>query len=288
MLSSSRSVPQRGPASLQYLGLPGISASCLAAIRGLLQLGRPIRNALILTCEQEHAFLLALGHDADELVVVKAGFASGYPGEGPRTFAEALELLQAFEVDVDETLVTTKLMRRLEASALTVSDLDFIDRAGVVRPMRWHDYVHPWKERASSDARRLAAFPEVMPWSIIDERIADLARHFFENCNDAIGRGFRRLEDVVRERACLTEHGVKLMQQAFLREDPPLAWNVSDPSEQKGRAQLFVGAFMAYRNPRAHRESSERSSRPLLEFLLINQLYLLEREAVTRSACSAP
>ncbi len=283
MLKSARSVPEAGSACLQYLGLPGISASCLEAIRGLLQLRRPIRQALILTCDDEHAFLFKLGEESDELLVVKAGFASGYAGEGPRTFAEALELLRAFEVDIDECNVSVKLMRRLEASALTVDDLVSIDKAGFVRPMRWLDYVYAWRERAQSKQAQLAAFSEVMPWALVDSRIFDLAWKFFDSEDDCISLGFRRLEDIVRERSGLHEHGVKLMQEAFMRENAPLAWNVVDSSEQKGRAQLFVGAFMAYRNPRAHRELGANGVRPLAEFLMLNHLYVLEGQA-TRTA----
>lgn len=287
MLKATRSVPEVGPASLQYLGLPGISASCLGAIRALIQLGRPIQRALILTAENEHAFLFTLGHESDELVVVKAGFTSGCPGEGPRTFAVALELLQTFLVEIDECNVSKRLMRRLEASALTVDDLDSIDKAGVIRPMRWFDYIYPWREKTQSEALQLAAFSEVMPWAIVDHRMADLARRFFENEDDCINVGFRRLEDIVRKRSGLNEHGAKLMQQAFMSEGAPLSWNVPDTGEQKGRAQLFVGAFMAYRNPRAHQELGSSGVRPLAEFLMLNQLFLLEQQAVTASDVGA-
>jgi hypothetical protein len=61
-----------------------------------------------------------------------------------------------------------------------------------------------------------------------------------------------------------------------------LTWPVNDDGEKNGRANLFTGTFMAYRNPRAHREHS--SEELLAEFLLLNQLYRLEFEAVAVSA----
>ena len=246
----------------------------------LLQCGMPIKQALILTCDGEHGFLITLGHESEDIVVVKPGFASGYPGEGPRTFAEALELLRAFAVDVDEVVVPRRMMTRLEVSALTVEDLHFLDRANKVRPMRWFDYVYPWKVRLPNGPQRLIAFSPLMPWAIVDYRIEDLARRFFDNEDDCIGKGFRRLEDRIRTRTQLQEHGVRLMQRAFMQEDRLLTWNVPDKAEQVGRAQLFVGAFMAFRNPRAHREDPSVNVQGLAEFLLLNQLFVLEGQAV--------
>ena len=280
MLSHALFVPEKGLAGLQYLGQHGISARCLDAIRQVLGWRQPIRRALILTCDAEHAFLITIGEEFDEIVIVKAGFASGYPGEGPRTFAEALELLRAFGVEVEEAIVPRSVMKRLEVSALTVDDLDLIDKAGVVRPMRWTDYVYPWRDRLPKSKERLERFPQAMPWAIIDHRIEDLAHRFFENEDVCISKGFRRLEDVIRARIGLQDHGVRLIQRALLQDDPLLTWNVSDAAEQKGRAQLFVGAFMAYRNPRAHREVPSVRGKELAEFMLLNQLFLLEGAAV--------
>ena len=284
MLSQTGFIPEKGPAGLQYLGQHGISARCLAAVRIVLQSIQPVSQALILTCENEHAFIFTIGEERDEIVVVKAGFTSGYPGEGPRIFAEALGLLRAFEVEIEEALVPRALMRRLEASALTVDDLKVIDKAGVVRPMRWFDYTYPWETRLPPPRERLARFPQAIPWVLIDSRIEDLAHRFFKNEDDCLSRGFRRLEDSVRSRTGLQDHGVRLIQRAFLQEEPLLTWRVPDAAEQKGRAQLFVGAFMAYRNPRAHRESASVTGLELAEFLLLNHLFLLEANAVDARA----
>jgi hypothetical protein len=75
-------------------------------------------------------------------------------------------------------------------------------------------------------------------------------------------------------------HGAKLFSAAFLGDDPLLKWQVDDEAEQKGRANLFTGAFMAFRNPRAHRIQSDNSHEQLSEFLLLNQLFRLEADAV--------
>jgi len=45
---------------------------------------------------------------------------------------------------------------------------------------------------------------------------------------------------------------------------------------------LFTGAFGAHRNPRAHKELTSQNEELLAEFLLLNHLYRLERDTVTR------
>jgi hypothetical protein len=42
-----------------------------------------------------------------------------------------------------------------------------------------------------------------MRWSVIGGRLADLAMRFFENADDSIMTGFRRLEDLIRQRTGL-------------------------------------------------------------------------------------
>ena len=46
------------------------------------------------------------------------------------------------------------------------------------------------------------------------------------------------------------------------------------------RPAELIGTFMAYRNPRSHREVRDYRTGQLAEFLLLNHLYCLEREAI--------
>jgi hypothetical protein len=51
--------------------------------------------------------------------------------------------------------------------------------------------------------------------------------------------------------------------------------------EKSGRAMLFSGTYMAYRNRRAHREIKDSHfAAQLSEFLLVNHLFRLETESV--------
>jgi hypothetical protein len=86
--------PQSGElAGIEYVGLPGISEECQNAVLRLLQFGDKITHARILSSSGDHCLLLTV-HVGD-IVAVKSGFASGYLGEGPRTFSYVLEVLEA-------------------------------------------------------------------------------------------------------------------------------------------------------------------------------------------------
>jgi Protein of unknown function (Hypoth_ymh) len=122
-------------------------------------------------------------------------------------------------------------------------------------------------------------FPPVIPFAIIDPRIIDLALSFWENPDDKLLKGYRRLEDAIRKRTRLEDHGERLFSKAFIPPDAKLHWEGIDGGEAMGRSQLFTGAFKAHRNPRAHRELKTNSHDHLTEFLLLNHLYRLEKQA---------
>lgn len=268
---------KRAPAGIQYAGRPGISRACKDAVARILQGGELITRCRILTAGRKHALLLTVSRDG--LVGVKSGFASGYGGEGPTAFAYVLQLLDKYDVEIDEIEVTAGLIQRLDRSALTNDDVEKIEAAREITPTRWFDYIigKHWDGQELGSLWR--EFPAVMPFAIIDSRIADLATAFENRPDECLLKGYRRLEDIVRTRAKLDEHGAKLFSQAFLAEPPVLEWVGLPRAEQVGRANLFTAAYSAHRNPRAHRELADFPSSQLTEFLVLNHLYLLEARA---------
>ena len=92
--------------------------------------------------------------------------------------------------------------------------------------------------------------------------------------------GYRRLEDIVRKRTGLDQHGAKLFSQAFNPTGGALTWNAVDDGERAGRMQLFTGTYSAQRNRRAHVEMGSHAEELLTEFLLLNHLYRLEKDSV--------
>lgn len=271
---------QRPLAGIQYHGIAGASVECEAAVLRLLFSDGLLARAVILSAGHEHAFLLFT--NVGDPIAVKSGFASCYGGTGPAALSTVLQLLWRHGVDIEEMEVAGSFLERLDAAALTLADVETIEHGTPLRPSRWGDYIRS-REQEASDADTLWSFQlPAMPYALLDPRLIDLALDFASDPDARLNRGYRRLEDSVRARTGLNLHGAKLFSTAFQGETPRLVWDVPDPGETTGRTQLFTGAFMAYRNPRAHREPGHGEH--LAEFLLLNQLFRLEAEAVANSA----
>jgi hypothetical protein len=270
-------------AAIQYVGINGITQPCLAAIaRQLSALDELINKAALLTCDSDHGFLLFTEYDT--VIAVKPGFASGYPGEGPRGLAAALTLLQQHNVDVQEYLVDSAYLERLENSCLLTRDIDAVVNGRPIRPRRLSDYTYGYSEKKIGVPEDLSRhYPPTMPLGIIDQRISDLATRFRDGEDIAILSAFRRLEDLLRKRTGLNGEGTNLFSKIFLADQPLLTWAVPDKGEIKGRGNLFNAVYMAFRNARAHREVESGSTDALREFLLVNELYRLEAEAMTET-----
>lgn len=267
-------------AGIEYIGRAGSSQDCQDAVCRLLQYGHRIVHVKILTSDNNHCLLLA--DEIGDLFAVKCGFASGYGGQGPNAFSYVLKLLEAHNAEINEYIVDSELLRKIDASCLMRVDLDDLDKAQVNYPNRLYDYIlrHHWD--IEKDGTLWNKFPVMPPFALIDGRIIDLAKSFWDGPDDKLLVGYRRLEDVVRNRTGLADHGPKLFARAFAQDDGPLVWPGTNGGEHTGRMQLFSGAYMAYRNHRAHRESDADATGSLAEFLLLNHLYLLEKQAACR------
>jgi hypothetical protein len=224
----------------------------------------------------------------DETIAIKSGFASGYGGEGPRGLAMALQILKKHNIKITECLVNQKIIQEIDASCLTRINLMKIIEVEKRKEIDWYDYhkyIYDYDmEESDEDFCRLQSnFPLEIPLGIVDRRIFDLAIQFKGNSDAVLMAGYRRLEDIVRQRTGLVyEHGEKLFSKTFIKEDSILYWENLHPTEAKGRGQLFSATFMGYRNRRAHKENQDFKESSLREFLLLNELYHLEAEAVER------
>jgi hypothetical protein len=123
-------------------------------------------------------------------------------------------------------------------------------------------------------------FPTVIPFAVIDPRLMDLALSFWNAPNDKIFEAYRRLEDTIRSRTGIKEKSGRLFSNAFMGDRAKLRWRGCDDAEQAARGELFRATFTAFRNPRAHGQVGGNAEDKLTEFLLANQLFRLEREAV--------
>lgn len=266
-------------AGIQYWGKKGITQEALDAVIRLIQYDDRIKQVRILTSPRKHCLLITL--DYGDLIAIKSGFASGYPGEGPRGFSYALALLHTHKFEIDEYEVKNSILNRLDNSALTKVDIEKIKSTDPVRPQRFWDYIYEDDFHALEDENFWKNFRPVVPFAIIDSRIIDLAISFWENPDYNLIKGYTRLEDIFRKRTGLKDgYGSNLFSESFVGSTRKLMWRDVNENEQRARAHLFSNAYSAYRNPRAHRELKSHRHEYLSEFLLLNHLYRLEKEAI--------
>lgn len=261
---------------VQYVGVAGVTQTCVDALRRLIQFRDHLSSARLLTCHDRHGFLLQ--HATEGLIAVRAGFSSGYQGEGPRGLSKAIRLLDRHRIDLEEVGVAQRVLRRLDQGALTDRDVARIQTTSPVRPLRLYDYVHAARRQRDPKGSG-AAYRLTMPFAIIDDRITDLAVDFFDEPDRCLIDGYRRLEDIVRQRTGLTQSNTKLFASAF-GAGGPLRWELVNGGEVEGRRQLFGAVYMAHRNPRGHQEIDDSVEDALAEFLMLNHLFRLERRAI--------
>ncbi len=275
-------IASKNPENIEYHGQFGITQYCLDAITRLIQCGEWINKASLLTCEKTHGFLLTVGEY--HYIAIKAGFGSGYSGEGSRGLATALSLFKRHRIEIEEYEISHALMKRLNECSLTRSDLEFLNGAPAIRPIRLYDYIYPFREtHRFGDSELNAEFSTMVPFRIVDPRIMDMALKLENDADSALMTAYRRLEQIILKRCKLNEiSGSKLVGKVFQGDDSLLYWRDIDGEEVKGRAFLFMGAYKAFRNRRAHKELKHNDEESLREFLILNELYLLEAEAIER------
>jgi len=270
-------------AGIEYAGIGGSTEDCQQAVLRLIQFGTRIERVAILSASNDHCLLLTINEG--DPVAIKSGFASGYVGGGPHGFSYVLQVLESHGAEIKEYEVDADLLDRLDRSALSKHDLELLEQSKPRRPSRWHDYIDEKHfEQARNGTLWRDEFPPVIPYAAMDPRIMDLALEFWKNPDNSLLAGYRRLEDTVRQRTGIAHHGAKLFSQAFNPDGGALTWTDADEGERAGRMQLFTGTYAAHRNPRAHREPKDRSAALLTEFLLLNHLYVLERDSVPNPA----
>jgi len=297
---------------IQYMGCTGSSASCKRAVMEVIQFGRKIHEARLLTHGREHCFLLKV--DCEVYCLIRAGFSSGYRGEGPSALAYVLRLLDAHEILILEVIIEKDLFERANNALLTYDEVKAIEEMKHVKPAsKWYDYIYDMKEetpsasweeviseidfsekketRDRSDSLSITQmaeyselwqeFPSVLPYSLIDNRIADLALDFMDSPDKCLLTGYRRLEGILRQRTGLKDQiGSNLFSKCFIEEAAILYWEGISKAECKSRGNLFKAVFSSFRNPRAHFEEPSTFNDAVSEFIVLNQLYKLEEKAI--------
>jgi len=274
-------------AGIEYHGSPGITAHCLRAITRLLCAGDEIEKAWLLSAKFRdgggaHCFIMHTLCGGP--VAIKSGFSSGYPGEGPKGLETALAILHLHRIDVEEYEVDNSVIERLDKSCLLVGDLEDCELARPTHPTKTADYMSlSCLDDPSYPVRQPHLYPPSVDLGLVDSRILDLALDLSKSPDRVITTAYRRLEDMIRDRTKLSnESGQRLMSKAFEGPDSILHWQDEHPAEQAGKVGLFKSVFLAFRNPRAHKELKHSDRELLREFMLVNELYHLEAKAVAR------
>ena len=271
-------------AKIQYHGEEGITQSCLNAITRLIQSDCQIEEVKLLTLENRHCFLLSVITESS-YIAIKSGFASGYSGTGPRGLSSALQLLNQQVSWINEYSISMDFFQRINDSCLLESDLDEIKEERLVAPSRILEYIYSYGSSDEENYKRLRyEFPSVVPLRFVDFRIADLALTIKDNPDSTLMSAYRRLEGIIRKRTNFEGDviGAKLFTKAFRGENAPLHWENIESAEREGRASMFEGIYMAFRNRRAHRELKLSLDEEIREFMLVNELFLLESQAIDR------
>jgi len=269
-------------AGIEYHGIAGATQDCVDAVIALLHFRPTLTEAKILSSNNEHGLLIR--DKFSNTVAVKSGFASGYGGGGPTGFSYVLQLLRFHNIEINEFSVSSELLERLDRSCLTKGDLELIDNSRPVRPHHYQNYIFENDFRSKLDSTLWNKITAVLPLGLIDSRISDLTLDFEISPSDALLKGFRRLEDSIRKRIDVKgETGARIFSIAFHGDEAKLYWNEISESEKVGRANLFIGSFMAHRNPLAHTENLPTRDEALSQFLLLNHLFRLEKLAIERT-----
>jgi hypothetical protein len=281
------------PAQIEYRGMRGITRPCVESLASYLQERREKGVAILLSGPRDkyqcrsHAFLLTV--DGLPELLISDGFSSGYMGEGPHGLIVAVSLLDTSEWEINEVTLSKDVFERLCAGLATWDDLGRI----LKRRRKPISHVFDYVPRESLDDREMRRqwqmVPINIPLPLIDSRILDIAVRFWTDPDALLGKAYRRLEDLVRNRCGfndVNDHGAKLFSKAFGHDRSPLVWRVND-QDSICYAPLYTATFSGFRNSRAHRDPGHESQHRLaLELLQLNQLFILEARLVVREPLS--
>ena len=80
--------------------------------------------------------------------------------------------------------------------------------------------------------------------------------------------------------------GVKLMREAFKRDDGLLTDMSAEPGERVARMELFAGAIGSYKNPHSHRDVAVDDHQEAIEIVLLanHLLRIVDARAAERAA----
>lgn len=102
----------------------------------------------------------------------------------------------------------------------------------------------------------------------------------------AIFAAFKRVNNIVKEKACINADGRGLMQTAFSPNNPILKLNslktLSEKDEQAGFMDIFAGSMQGIRNPKGHDDIIQNDKYYTLEHLALASLPCKKLDKATK------
>lgn len=251
--------------NIQYHGDNRTTESCIDAIVRILHFDDRIDLAVLLTCEDRHAFLLTV--QEYQKIIIQSGFASGYGGEGPKGLAKVIQLLRLHSIELEEVHVSSKVFSRVENCQLRDKDLQQIEETPYVRPISLIDYVFDIGDIPQGEL--LKRYPSVIPWATLDPRIIDLALILNQGDSSAVSRAFNRFETTLKERAGNNSRSLRAAANSVFS-------NGGANDLPSAAEKLVTSVYTLLRNPRAHEEHYFSREEDIRCFVMINELFLME------------
>lgn len=283
--------PQK--ADVSYVGKPGMTCSCEKAVEEYITHRGPPDRVTLLSCERpwhEGAFDNAFMFEKEESEYFKTfvldGFSCSSSGSAGEALSRIISLLEWHNVEsFREINIPREIMIRIHKQDVTVDDIEAIETSpsrGNPRRHRWENHampVNPWKGR-----------DVFLPMSLLDDRLVESGKAIIEDpdaSETVVREGFRLLEHILKSRVegyseAAGLDAVKLIDFCFDKDKGALIWPGVKPGVTDGRRQLFRGAFQAIRNPFSHTVPDHDFARDIRHFLLLNELFTLEKQSITR------
>ena len=276
------------PDEVQYMGMPGISEPCLLAVDTIVNSQRPPERASLVTYKElprsggaVHLFLFWDWNEVP-LTVVHSGFASGYGGEGPRTFSMALCMIRDKAIPMNVLHVREDLFNAIEERRPTPEMLDQLGVQGEPIEQWIWSYVWEEHERMVEERRFWPKWHQPnLVFDFLDPELAERCGTLYPaNMQAAIQLAYLVVEERLRSLISAPDDyedistGNRLIVKALHHETGELTDRSLPRSEREGLFLMFKGAYMYVRNSRSHRFVDENDPQRAIEFIYLADLLL--------------
>lgn len=267
----------KSPLEYQYLGASGDTGACMRAMIAILTSPyRPRAITAVLRQMREDQTTTSVcfvvwDWIGDKATLISDGFGTHH-GEGGRGLATVIDMIQFYDIPLQEFWAESDQFRRIAYGHPTRADLDQLrsaDAASLYNLLSLSEFgLQLWLEEPTQ-LRDQTPLPH---WLMVPELI-DILKEVEHNSANAVFQAARRLETVIREVCQLPAmvSGELLLNQA-LSVGKPLELKGATTYETQSWFQLFEGVIGAFKEPHSQREQTLEREDALAQILTINLL----------------